>query len=319
MLGATLALQGSFAAADSFAFAPLAVEDAEGNGRAGDGFLPDDELFIVPEGADFAEMPECDPLAGDFQAWTCQFLPDGILYPAYLAGAKESRMAGALEHLNGEGWIIEATIGGRVGLLRYGTRGDDRPQGWQLDLEGACFPRLDLEEKWDLTVTDFRIGLPLTYALGSWEYKLAAYHLSSHIGDEYLIKNPGFQRINYSRDVLVLGGAYRLLDAVRLYAEAGWAFNTSGGSRPWEFQSGVDYSPLWTARRGSPFAAFNAHLREESDFGGHVTLQAGWQWRGDETGHLLRLGVEYLNGKSPQFEIFTRNEERLGLGVWYDY
>jgi hypothetical protein len=110
-----------------------------------------------------------------------------------------------------------------------------------------------------------------------------------------------------------------LLDAVRLYAEAGWAFNTSGGSQPWEFQSGVDYSPQWREQGGSPFAAFNAHLREESDFGGHVTLQAGWQWRGDDTGHLLRLGVEYLNGKSPQFEIFTRNEERLGLGLWFDY
>ena len=69
----------------------------------------------------------------------------------------------------------------------------------------------------------------------------------------------------------------------------------------------------------APFAAFNCHLREEVGFGGNVVLQAGWQWRGANGGHLLRTGMEYFNGKSPQFEFFDESEQRLGVGLWYDF
>ena len=32
-----------------------------------------------------------------------------------------------------------------VGLLRYGAPGAANPEGWQLDIEGAAFPRLTLD------------------------------------------------------------------------------------------------------------------------------------------------------------------------------
>jgi len=38
--------------------------------------------------------------------------------------------------------------------------------------------------------TDFRFGVPLTYGEGPWRTKFGFYHLSSHVGDEYLLKNP---------------------------------------------------------------------------------------------------------------------------------
>ena len=274
-----------------------------------------EELAIDDVGVDSPGLFE-----DEYEPWGWQCLPDGIVYPAYLAGTKESRIGGTLAHVDGHGWFLDGTLGGRAGLIRYGTIGDDRPRGWQLDIEGAAFPRLDLEEERDMASADFRIGLPLTYAAGNWQYKLAAYHLSSHAGDEFLLKNPGFVRVNYSRDAVVLGAAYRLLNAVRLYGEAGWSFNNSGGSEPWEFQFGAEYSPAWRdAPGGMPFLAANVHLREELDYGGHFTLQAGWQWRSDNSGHLVRLGLEYLHGKSPQFEFFREPEEYLALGLWYDF
>ena len=55
------------------------------------------------------------------------------------------------------------------------------------------------------------------------------------------------------------------------------------------------------------------------DFGGHVVVQTGWQWRGLGAGHLMRFGVEYLNGKSRQFQFLDEHEEQIGLGLWYDY
>ena len=70
---------------------------------------------------------------------------------------------------------------------------------------------------------------------------------------------------------------------------------------------------------GSPFVALNGHLRQEVDFGGNFVAQAGWQWRGSDCEHLLRAGVHYYNGKSPQFQFFDRFEHQIGFGIWYDF
>src|SRR5205085_3939663 len=139
--------------------------------------------------------------------WNFHWLPGNLIYPACLAGAKESRFASFWAHDQDEGGIWDIALGGRAGIARFGTR-DCRPDGWQLDMEGAAFPRLDLDHRDDVMATDFRFGMPLTYGDGPLRVKLAFYHLSSHVGDEYLLRNPTFNRINYSRNALVWGNSY---------------------------------------------------------------------------------------------------------------
>ncbi len=254
------------------------------------------------------------------EPWHLQVLPDGLIYRSYLAGVKESRFQSIWFHDKDQGWLWDATLGGRVGILRYGNSDSNWPEGWQLDIEGAAFPRLDPEEEYDVVSADFRFGIPLTYGEGPYQTKFAYYHLSSHLGDEFLIKNPLFPRINYVRDSFVWGHSYYWTNDLRLYGELEYSFNTDGGAEPLACQFGVDYSPAYpTGLRGAPFAAWNAYLREEFDFGGHFVAQVGWQWRGGCTNKLFRMGFHYLNGKSPQWEFFNQFEEQLGFGLWYDY
>jgi len=281
--------------------------------------LDDMETGLDPSMQCAGTAMACDCEECDCCQWTSQLLPDGLIYRSYLAGAKEPRLASYWAYEDDQGWIWDITLGGRVGLWRYGTTDDVRPEGWQLDVEGAALPRLDPEQERDLVSADFRAGVPLTYGVGAWQTKVAYYHLSSHLGDEYMLRNVGARRVNYSRDVLVIGQSYYLNDDVRLYGEAGWAFY-SDVSEPWEFQFGLDYSPLcnWNFR-GSPFAALNVHLRQEVDFSGNFVAQAGWQWRDRHSGHLFRAGLEYFDGKSDQFEFFDQNEKKVGLALWYDY
>ncbi len=252
--------------------------------------------------------------------WSWQLLPDGLIYKSYLAGVKESRISGVWAHDARLGWFLDVTLGGRVGILRYGSHDNLHPQGWQVDIEGAAFPRINLTENWDLDSADFRFGVPITYGIGRYQMKIAGYHLSSHVGDEYLVRNPNYQRINFSRDVLVWGHSYYPTDNLRVYGEVGYAVREDGGSKPWEFQFGGEFSPGYpTGIQGAPFAAVNAHLREEVDFGGEFVAQAGWSWRGRRTRHLFRTGVQYLTGKSNQYQFFRRNEDQIGFGLWYDY
>ena len=139
------------------------------------------------------------------------------------------------------------------------------------------------------------------------------------MGDEFLLKNPGFNRLNYSRDVLVWGHSVYPQDNWRVYGEIGYAVDCDV-SDPWELQFGVDYAPTGrTGGGGAPFAAVNGHLREEVDFGGNFVAQTGWCWRRSPATGLYRLGVEYYNGKDDQFSFFNDSVEKIGVGMWYDY
>jgi hypothetical protein len=264
-----------------------------------------------------ADDGSCPVPSGD---WCWQLLPDGLIYHSYLAGIKEPRFAINWMNERGLGDLWDVTLGGRVGILRYGNCSLGYPQGWQVDMEGGVMPRLSQDDDLDLQSSDYRFGIPITYGRGNTQYKFAFYHLSSHVGDEFLENNPGFVRINYSRDAFVLGVSHYPWPALRLYGEMGFAFRSDGGSKPWEFQFGVDYAPAHeTGVRGAPFAAANAHLREDVDFGGSGVLQAGWAWRGSGTRQLFRAGLQYYNGKSSQFQFFDRSEQQTGFALWYDY
>lgn len=260
-----------------------------------------------------------EPVPVGPSAWSWQILPEGLVYRSYLAGEKESRFRSFWAHDEGHGWIWDITLGGRVGIVRYGSLGDVRPVGWQIDIEGAGIPRLDLESDRDLTSADFRFGIPISYGTDVQQIKFGYYHLSSHLGDEFLDNNPGYTRYNYTRDVIVLGYSIYPHKDLRLYAEAGWAFN-SDVSEPWEYQFGVDMSPAdCTGFRGAPFLALNGAMRQEVDYGGNFVVQTGWAWRGGPTSGLLRAGFEYFQGKSDQFSFYDQTESKTGLGIWYDF
>jgi hypothetical protein len=288
------------------------------------------ELYVLPEGeqtveppAEYVDLdamygPAIAPGVGSVEPWTWQLLPQGLIYRSYLAGVNEPRLAAVIFNEEHQGWLFDPTLGARVGLLRLGTQDPFWPCGFQIDVEGAAMLRLDTRDEVDVVSADYRAGVPLTFGVGRHRTKFAYYHLSSHVGDEFLIKNQNFVRLNYGRDVLVLGHSYYPTDWLRLYGEVGWSFNLDV-SKPWEFQFGLDWaSPVATGYHGAPFVAFNAHLREEVNFGGGLAVQGGWSWRSVD-GRLLRTGVQYYNGKSPQFSFFDEHENQIGFGIWYDF
>ncbi|MFM2093053.1 MAG: hypothetical protein RIS70_177 [Planctomycetota bacterium] len=259
------------------------------------------------------------PEFSDPNDWTWQILPSSLIYKSYLAGVKESRFASQHVNLKGDGWIWDATLGTRVGLVRFGDQDPIRPNGFQIDAEGSAQVRLDIPDDVNVRAVDFRGGVPITYGYGPSRFKLGFYHLSSHLGDEFLLQNPGYDRLNYARDVLVAGYSHYLTPDFRLYGEVGWAFH-SDVSEPWEFQFGVDYAPgTPTGIRGRPFFAVNGQLRQEVDYGGNFVAQAGWAWLSNENARLLRLGAQYFNGYSAQFSFYNRFEQYIGLAVWYDF
>jgi len=318
---AVIAAEGTAPAQTGTRFEPAALRPAESQplakapefvGDAWSGSFLDLDAYVEHNGlATRSSFPH--------ELWTWQLLPQGLIYRSYLGGTKEPRLAAHILNVRDQGGVFEGTLGTRVGLLRYGSLDPFWPDGWQIDAEGAAHIRMDLPDQVEVQAVDFRAGLPITYARGRYHTKFAYYHLSSHLGDEFLLKNPGFERLNYSRDVLVLGhSVYLQSNKLRLYAEAGWAFY-GDVSEPWEIQFGIDYAPPGpTGAHGAPFWAINGHLREDVNFGGGLTVEAGWAWRGSRQSAMLRTGLLYYNGESNQFSFFDEHEEQIGFGLWYD-
>jgi hypothetical protein len=275
-------------------------------------------LFSPPTGA--APCVNCAPSDCSDQ-WHSQVLPQGLIYQSYMAGAKEPRLGSFWNQNDVIGTTWDIALGGRAGLWRYGNDNPDWPEGWQLDIEGGVFPRLDpFGESTPLLSSDYRFGIPLTYGKGQWQFKCGYYHISSHLGDELMLLDPTVQRLNFVRDGIVFGTGYFFTPAFRLYGELGYAPSATGGAEPLEFQFGFDWAQARnTGIKGGPFLATNANLRQEVDYGGNFVVQFGWMWRQYARGSDFRIGGEYFYGKSDQFEFFTRTESRVGWGVWYDF
>lgn len=251
--------------------------------------------------------------------WRWKFLPKGFLYHTYWASVAEPRLSTrAIDDFGGH-QSLDSQIGGRLGIVRFGDT--EALEGFQLDLLGGANLRQNTDTSdWDMTGTDYRFDIPLTYRRGPHAWKMGFYHVSSHMGDEFLAHNPTAQRIDYFRHSLYLGYSYYVTPDFRVYGEVDYAFSHDF-AEAWHLQFGFDWGPVQpTGIRGAPFLAINGHLREELDFGGNVSLQTGWAWRGEgiDAG-TLRTGLFFYNGGSPQFSFYQQNEQLLGWGLWYDF
>lgn len=278
---------------------------------------PFDDLEPLPPQREYFDPGiNTDAYASD----TWQIMPSGLLYRSYLAGEKEPRLASVWTNDKNGRTVWENTLGARVGVLRLGSVGAFRPHGFQLDLEGAALARvLPGTESTMLEATDYRVGILGTWAEDQWHIKAGYYHLSSHLGDEFVIANPLVTRFNYVRDSAILGLTYDLTDNWQTYGEIAYAMSAEDGAKPLEFQYGLQYSPLLFGLRGAPFAAINGHTREDFGYITSVNVQAGWQWRGPVSQKLLRAGFQYYRGPALQYSFPGQHDELIGGGVWIDF
>lgn len=264
---------------------------------------------------------ECPPTGfeGCDDEWAFHLMPKSLIWHSYLAGPWEPRFASVWSHERTEGWLWDIALGGRVGIFRYGSQDCAQPNGWELQMEGAAFPQLDPEKSVDVNATDYRFGVPLVYGNGPYQMKFGFYHISSHLGDEYMISNPTVERINFGRNALAWGHSYYATPNLRLYGEIDWAWDCMF-SEPLYFQFGFDWAPiLRSGNQCAPFVAMNCQLREELNFSGQFVAQAGWAWRYGADRRMFRVGLQYYDGGNQQFEFFKNNEQKVGLGLWYDY
>ncbi len=276
-----------------------------------------ESLREVDEGPDFFDGEPEEQLGESF---VFTVLPKGLLYRSYLAGEKEPRFNSVWLKETGRGLVWETQMGGRIGILGCDQVGGKYPHRWQFDMEGGAQTRVDPQQNSDLEAVDFRFGLLSTWRFGRNAFKAGYYHLSSHAGDEYLLRT-GFARVNYVRDSAIVGWTHDLTENMQIYGEAGYAAGHEGGAKPIELQYGYQYSPLYAyGLKGAPYFGINGHTRQDFNWITSINTVAGWQWRGEDSNHLFRAGFQYYTGPALQWEFTGRQNETFGgAGLWFDY
>ncbi|MFQ5779321.1 MAG: DUF1207 domain-containing protein [Nitrospiria bacterium] len=255
--------------------------------------------------------------------WHFQPIPEGDLYPVYIADPHHSSISVQLisfertEIFDSGNNRFGLKLGGRFGLFRVHPA-DSPERGLQVGIEAGFIGQFDNDNSQDNIGWDGIYGL--LFSLRANEVlalKFGALHTSSHIGDEYA-ERTGRRRINYTREEFLVGVSGEISERWRIYGEAayGYRLRTKTVQKPGRVQLGVEYesSPvLWKDRVGW-YAAADGSAYEERNWDINFSVQTGFAMRNNE--RTWRLGVEYYDGRSVMGEFFQDDERSIALGLW---
>ena len=256
---------------------------------------------------------------------TIRLFPDDDVYPSYKADLHRARF-GLAHHAVPEAGIagsgdarFDLRLGGRFGLVRVTPRA--RPgRAWQVSLIAGFDGQFDVDNSYDNIGWDGNYGLAFTSSGGRGPaVKVALFHTSSHVGDEYA-ERTGRRRIGYTREEVNAGLAWRLGARWRVYAEAGWGHNLRNEDlqRPGRAQLGLEYEAaesLWKKRLGW-YVALDVSATEERDWGVDASLDVGLSLRSGA--RAWRAGLGFYDGRVPLGEFFQDDERYVTFGLWLD-
>ncbi len=167
-------------------------------------------------------------------------------------------------------------------------------------------PHPDIAGGTELVNTDFYAGLPITYARGKWSFRLRGYHISGHLGDEFLVNHPGFVRVNPSIEAIDFFTSYQATDALRVYVGPG-VYVHSDPSYKWqpmyiEYGTEVRFGgKKWYYQKlhGTFFLALHWRNLQQLDWNFDGTYRAGYEFsKLQGIGRKVRFFIGYHHGYS---------------------
>jgi len=212
-----------------------------------------------------------------------------------------------------------ANFGESFGLLR--SPEFDWGQ-WEIGLQAGVFSVFDLNsESNDLVNTDFLVGLTAAYHYGDFTTLLRLYHQSSHLGDEFLLRNR-VDRVNLSFEVLDLLVSFDPWTWLRIYAGGGLLVHRDPALDRGLLQGGVELQSPRAFLSGyvRPVAATDLQFREESDWNIDASIRAGVQIEHPFLRRTkLRVLGEFYSGRSPNGQFYERRIKTVGIGMHLNF
>lgn len=214
-------------------------------------------------------------------------------------------------------------FGETIAFIRQQVNADTRIEA---GVQAGVFAIFDLaSDSKDLINADYFVGPFVSVRSGDLSLMSRVYHQSSHLGDEYLLRDDVDQddRLNLSYEVVDLLASYEFGGAFRAYGGAGYIFHRYPDDLdPWLFQYGAEFRSQQTFANGllRPVAAADLQHRQQSDYDLDLSLRVGVQIEDPKRfSQRLTLLLEYYNGRSPNGQFYDEGIEYFGLGMHFHF
>jgi hypothetical protein len=179
----------------------------------------------------------------------------------------------------------------------------------------------------ELVNTDFYVGIPITYARDKWSFRLRAYHISGHLGDEYMVNHPAVVRVNPSIEAVDFYASYQATQLVRLYVGPG-AYVHSDPTYKWQpmyIQYGTEARFLGTKfykqrLYGTCFIAMHFRNLQQLDWNFDGTYRAGYEFsKLQGIGRKFRVYIGYHQGYSLEGQFAKERTRYLEFNFSYGF
>ena len=264
-----------------------------------------------------------------------EVFPAGLLFPSLIASLKEPQLRNSLlsahstRDLNTLVGLTEQ--GASVALWRM--NGHRRGEGLELAIQGSAAAQFDVESsRWTLLNADYSFSYPLTYRRGPVAARFRYFHLSSHLGDRYLLLRPDARRFGgagYRREALEMLISRTYGDSLASlvgYGGGEYAYSvTPKDMKRGALRGGVDvarrFHEFGSTARASWIGGTEVTLTQERGWSAGVSVRAGYEIgraSGEAAGgRRYRMLVELYNGPAT-FGHFSRedNIRYIGFGCY---
>ncbi|MFN8357714.1 MAG: DUF1207 domain-containing protein [Spirosomataceae bacterium] len=262
-----------------------------------------------------------------------EFLPKGHLFEPLLLDPIESQCyammgRGLNESFISSGVYAPFAIGLQKGLLRWESK---KRRQKELSIDVASFTQFEIfynkqEQKLKRHIlnTDFKVSLNYQVKVNETQsFRLRFYHISSHLGDDFLIKN---RYSNWYKDLV----NYEQMDFTYSWQHPYWRYYVGGGTgiRPTfkqgeerkrlAFQAGVLLrKPIPNRKNTKWLLGMDVRSLQQNDFEPGIKIGAGVRV-GEENRNPFNFLVEFYSGHLPYSTFEEQTVQWIGAGFYFN-
>jgi hypothetical protein len=181
--------------------------------------------------------------------------------------------------------------------------------------------------------TDYLVGIPMSYAINKWSFRLRPYHISGHLGDEFLVDHPKYvcgkkhRRKNPSFEALDWINSYQFSSGLRVYGGPGIVFHSdpSFRLRPGYIMWGAEvrlfgHKHHYHRLYGTPFFAAHMENWQQHNWDIDMTFKLGYELsKLQGVGRKMRVYIQYHEGFSYEGQFFNKRVQYGELGFSWGF
>lgn len=184
-------------------------------------------------------------------------------------------------------------------------------------------------ETCELVNSDYFLGIPLTYAYDRWSFRARLYHISSHLGDEFIVNHPKYLHLrkNPSYEALEFISSYQLSGNIRVYGGPGIILHSDDSfpMKTFFVKYGTELRILghklhYHQLYGTPFLAIELENWQVRDWNLDLFVKLGYELsKLQGVGRKMRLYVDYHHGYSYEGQFFLERTQYGEVGFSWGF